>query len=265
MIVNYADRVGLIPVVAYSKNQMPLICNVKKHLPNLLTLANLLCGIFIILDCFEIYQNPGMSYDGVATLALLALGFDFLDGTAARLLKVESAVGKDLDSLADVVSFGVAPAFVLYTFWNGYLANGTHAPWVFVVFLIPVFAAYRLAIFNNTPQSKDYFLGLPTPGFALACFAIPLASFSSVHYEKLLTEPIFILVFVLLGCVLMLSKVKLLSLKLGSANKRMNILRMTLVLGALLFLIFFKFFGVILCLLWYLVISLSFQKSIAES
>ena len=84
--------------------------SIKNQIPNLLTLANLLCGTLIIISAFQ------LQFVNIAWLAAAALVFDFLDGTAARLLKVSSPLGKELDSFADMVSFGVAPAMVLYNY-----------------------------------------------------------------------------------------------------------------------------------------------------
>jgi len=91
----------------------------KRQIPNLLTLANLLCGTLIIISAFQ------LQFVSVAWLAVAALAFDFLDGTAARLLHVSSPIGKELDSFADMISFGAAPALVLYTYWENELFTGT--------------------------------------------------------------------------------------------------------------------------------------------
>ena len=137
---------------------------IKKQIPNLLTLGNLICGTLIIISAVQQQR-----FVDLAWLAVLALAFDFLDGTAARLLGVSSEIGKELDSMADMVSFGVAPALVLYSYWNNELNQGFDAyqnvpeslsflP--YFALLLAAFAGYRLAKFNITEQSNDYFQGL---------------------------------------------------------------------------------------------------------
>jgi CDP-diacylglycerol--serine O-phosphatidyltransferase len=240
----------------------------KRHIPNLLTLANLLCGLAIIIASFD------LAFEVVAIFALLALLFDFLDGTAARLLKVTSSIGKELDSLADVISFGVAPALALYNYWRNeitglpeeFLGNLNVGLGYYVytsAILIAAFAAYRLAKFNITEQSNEYFKGLPTPAFAIACFALPLAAEQFEMANIILNNPIFIITFVLLGGILMISNIKLLSMKVGSKNKTLNIMRIVLVLSVLVLIVLLKFFGVFLCLLIYLVFSLTIQKHLS--
>lgn len=135
---------------------------IRKHIPNALTCCNLLCG------CMAIYlHNEAL----VALLfVLLAAMFDFLDGLAARSLKAYSPIGKDLDSLADMVSFGVAPAFVGLGFMSKVLtAYFGDTYWIarFIPLLIAVFSALRLAKFNNDKRQTENFRGLATPACAL--------------------------------------------------------------------------------------------------
>ena len=136
---------------------------IRKHIPNALTCCNLLCG------CMAIYlHNEAL----VALLfVLLAAMFDFLDGLAARSLKAYSPIGKDLDSLADMVSFGVAPAFVGLGFMSKVFTTTCFGDtyWIarFIPLLIAVFSALRLAKFNNDKRQTENFRGLATPACAL--------------------------------------------------------------------------------------------------
>lgn len=130
---------------------------IRNHIPNLITVSNLLLGVLSIVSSSrgELTWAAGFIY--LATIP------DFLDGMMARLLKVTSAVGKDLDSLADLVSFGVAPAVLFFELeiYAGY-------KWLpYVVLIVPLFAAVRLAKFNNDNRQSDEFYGLPTPSVAL--------------------------------------------------------------------------------------------------
>jgi len=242
--------------------------NIKKHIPNLLTLSNLICGTLIIINAFN------LQFGNVAWLAILALVFDFLDGTAARLLHVSSPMGKELDSFADMVSFGVAPAVVLYCYWQNEIFNyNSFTGWLenkayltdllpYVPLLIAAFAGYRLAKFNISEQSNDYFSGLPTPALALACFALPLAAEQFERANIWLNHPAFIILFCVIGGGLLVGNVKLFSLKIGSKNKSLNIVRIALLVICFGLLFSLHFFGAVLCLPVYILFSLSVQKLI---
>ena len=131
---------------------------IKKQIPNLLTLCNLICG------ALAAYMAVMGWLHRAAMFMMLGIVFDFLDGFAARMLGVSSPVGKELDSLADVVTSGVAPAFILFRMlmcFQGWKY------WALLAFLMPAFAAYRLAKFNLDERQHESFLGLPVPSNAL--------------------------------------------------------------------------------------------------
>jgi CDP-diacylglycerol--serine O-phosphatidyltransferase len=152
-------------------NTKVTVQTIKNQIPNLLTLSNLFCGCLAIKYAFE--------WDLVmaAYLVGLAAVFDFFDGFAARLLKVSGEMGKQLDSLADMVSFGVVPGVVMFQVLK--LSSFIHVfryneniyealdSLTYVAFLIPVFSAYRLAKFNIDTRQTDKFIGLPTPANAI--------------------------------------------------------------------------------------------------
>jgi CDP-diacylglycerol--serine O-phosphatidyltransferase len=143
----------------------------KKHLPNLLTLLNLACGTTAIVFTLEGH------WQAAVYLVLAASVFDFLDGLAARLLNAYSETGKMLDSLADMVTFGVLPGLFIYTVLKELFLNQPSevAPvwpllqWIILgsVLLVPVFSAIRLARFTANRQEGPFFLGLPTPAHTL--------------------------------------------------------------------------------------------------
>ncbi|MBT8326873.1 MAG: CDP-alcohol phosphatidyltransferase family protein [Bacteroidia bacterium] len=234
--------------------------NLKNQIPNLFTLGNLLCGVLIIIASFQ------ANFNLVLILAITALVFDFLDGTVARLLNVGSTMGKELDSLADVVSFGVAPSLVLFHYWKNEIVDSELLRGILpldfyhIALLIALFAAYRLAKFNSMEQSNEYFVGLPTPMFSITAFSIPFAAEQSLTLNSWMNSPLFILLFVVLGGVLMISNLKLLSIKIGSSIKQLNIARVLMIALCLVLILLLKFFGVFLCLLVYLVFSLITQK-----
>lgn len=143
-------------------------CNlmgIKKHIPNILTLANLFCGILAIKVGFSEY------YYLAGCLVILGAIFDFFDGFAARLLKVQGELGKQLDSLADMVTFGVAPGVIMYSFLSSFIED-SYIP--YISFIIPLLSAVRLAKFNIGSNQSDKFIGLPTPANALFFVFIPL-------------------------------------------------------------------------------------------
>ena len=238
---------------------------IKKQIPNLLTLGNLICGTLIIICAFQ------LQFVHVAYLAVLSLVFDFLDGTAARLLKVSSTIGKELDSMADMVSFGVAPALALYSYWNNELNQGfdefnsvqnieSFLP--YFALLLAAFAGYRLAKFNITEQSNDYFQGLPTPALALASFSIPLAAEQTLFSNELLNHPAFIIAYTVIGGFFLVSNFKLFSLKIGSKNKQLNLVRIAMLVACVVLIVWLHFLGAFLCLIVYLLFSLAAQKII---
>jgi CDP-diacylglycerol--serine O-phosphatidyltransferase len=202
-----------------------------KHLPNLLTLGNLFCGCLAIAYILTaqpfVYKNLGdgslqwimgteQLYYGSIFIGIAAV-CDMSDGMAARMLNVHSAIGKDLDSLADLVSFGVAPSMIMFKIlWDASMqqANALDTSMLSMApaFLIACFGALRLAMFNNTTaEQKYYFVGMPTPAVGLFVGAMPLIlwkghmrlpMFIHEHYKWVLY------LFIALLCWLMVSKVK---------------------------------------------------------
>ncbi len=164
-----------------------------KHLPNILTLCNLVCGCIAISfimsanphlytpdggnQYYPIWGSPKLIYGSY--FIILAAIFDVFDGLAARALKVESPIGKDLDSLADVVSFGVAPAMIIYQLiWFSCMkepgAMDANPFFMFLAFLLPCAGAYRLARFNqNNKAQSQYFSGMPIPAAGIFAALLP--------------------------------------------------------------------------------------------
>jgi len=206
-----------------------------KHLPNLLTLANLFCGCIAI--AYILTAQPylimniadGMpQWNWVHCVEQLCIGSlfigiaaicDLFDGLAARALNVYSPIGKDLDSLADVVSFGVAPAMLLFKFLWDALMSEKNAMDVSMLamapaFLLPCFAALRLAKFNITSaQQKQYFIGMPTPAVGLFVATLPLVSWYNPWGMAKYLENKWMLYFIIIVlCLLMVSQIKFMKL-----------------------------------------------------
>jgi CDP-diacylglycerol--serine O-phosphatidyltransferase len=149
----------------------------KRHLPNTLTCLNLLCGCLALTNIFRGDLVTGAYLVGIAAVA------DFFDGLLARALRVSSPIGKDLDSLADMVSFGVVPGAIMFKLLgmpNGMststiIGNASFAALLpFGAFLITIFSALRLAKFNNDTRQTTSFIGLPTPACTLVVASLPL-------------------------------------------------------------------------------------------
>ena len=142
----------------------------KKQIPNIITLSNLICG------CIAVWQALEGHFIYSAIFIFLGAFFDFFDGMTARLLKVQSAIGKELDSLSDVVTFGVAPGFIAFRMLELLLPEGLE--WVrFIAFIMPALSSYRLAKFNLDERQTSSFIGLPTPANAMvwAAYGIIIA------------------------------------------------------------------------------------------
>lgn len=182
--------------------------SLKKQIPNLFTLANLSCGVMAIVNVLE-------SNSEVAALFIFAaVIFDFFDGFLARLLKVSGEFGKQLDSLADLVTFGVAPALILYDISLD--AFGWTYDWLQYAFiLVAIFSAYRLAKFNIDTRQSDSFIGVPTPitGVMIASWVFIYDSHPSVYEFIFYNQWIFAL-FCMVVSLLLISEIPLISLKI---------------------------------------------------
>jgi CDP-diacylglycerol--serine O-phosphatidyltransferase len=199
--------------------------NGMKHIPNLITALNLAAGFIAIL--FALEGNLVIS----SWLILAAMIFDFLDGTSARLLKAYSDIGKELDSLADVVSFGVAPALILYSLLcsnTGATISGTNDFLSSLILLTPVImpvcAGLRLAIFNIDKTQTTTFRGLPVPANALAVISIIIAAnYSDSSIINLLTGSSWMIIsIILILSVLMVTRIPMISLKFKSLKLKGN-------------------------------------------
>jgi CDP-diacylglycerol---serine O-phosphatidyltransferase len=218
-----------------------------RYIPNFITSLNLASGF-----CAIIFAATGETLTATF-LILAAMIFDFLDGFSARLLKAYSAVGKELDSLADVVSFGVAPGIIIYDLLlssvtseaNGNINADTIKTFMIVGIsaIMPVCAALRLAIFNIDDTQATTFKGLPTPANALAVIAMVIAGHysHSSFFTSFSGSPVMIIIFTITLSLLMVSRVPLLSLKIADLKWKGNECRF--MLGGLI-LISFAVFGI---------------------
>ncbi|MDY5969241.1 MAG: CDP-alcohol phosphatidyltransferase family protein [Bacteroidales bacterium] len=253
----------------------------KRHIPNLLTLGNLFCGVVAArMAAFGRFQEA-------AAFIVLGIVLDFFDGMAARILKVESPLGRELDSLADVVTSGVAPGFILFgLLWE----HSTSTLIKYIAFLIPVFAAYRLAKFNLDETQHHSFRGLPAPANALFWAGVGVVSeicvsglsFLPVLMKSIVGYGVWDSVFlpsdptsttmynvttlvVLAGVslvldILMVSRVPMFSLKFKNLSWKDNSLRYVFILICGVLLVFFGYAGIPLMIVWYIILSLCTTK-----
>ena len=229
----------------------------KKHIPNFITLLNLFSGCIAIAAAFE--GNLILA----SWLVGLAAIFDFLDGMAARLLHVKSAIGKELDSLADMVSFGLLPGVIVFQLLNLNPAlQSIYIP--YIAFLIPIFSALRLAKFNTDTRQEEMFYGLPTPANAILIASFPLILDQNMFVfgldfgfiNSILINQWFLVSLSVLLSWLLVAEIPLMSLKFKSLSWVDNRGRYILLLLSLILLIIFQFAGIPIIISLYILISL---------
>lgn len=249
-----------------------------KQIPNLFTLLNLFFGCLAIVfalqtDSVIIYVNDeftGSSFNipEKLTWAAVFIGFaaiiDFLDGFVARLLKATSAMGKQLDSLADVVSFGVAPATILYQFLRFSFAREENGLEVSMIWLMPAFilscaAAYRLAKFNLDETQSYNFKGLPTPAVGMLVASFPLI----LHYNAapfgigdLLTNKWVVYGLVIVLSYLMVSNIPFMGMKFKDYSIKNNLPKVILIGIAIVSAVFLQWIAVPIIFITYFILSL---------
>lgn len=192
------------------------------HLPNLMTLANLFCGCMAIVNIFNAKLEMAGAFVAIAAV------LDFLDGFVARLLNAGSALGKQLDSLADMVTFGVVPGMTLYTiYFMGSTMRDMDSLWLqagqYFMFSVTLFSCLRLAKFNIDERQSSYFIGVPTPANTLMVMALPFV-LSNDHFglSAIIYHPLFLVVLAGISSVLMVAEIPLLSLKFKSMGWKEN-------------------------------------------
>ena len=215
------------------------MCHCSRKLsiiPNSITALNLLTG------CVGIIFALRGELEIASSLIWLAALFDFLDGLLARSLKAFSDLGKQLDSLSDMVSFGVLPGMILFQL------IGTD-PLQFLALLIPVASAFRLAKFNIDENQSDSFLGLPTPANAILVSGLPF-------FELFPLSNVILIILVFALSILMVSRLPLMALKFKGFGLKGNEIRYIFLVSALALLIFFQYQGITLVILLYLLFSI---------
>jgi CDP-diacylglycerol---serine O-phosphatidyltransferase len=264
--------------------------NIIKHIPNAITCGNLFCGCLAIVSAFN--GNLVAS----AYLVGFAAVLDFFDGFAARLLKVSGEIGKQLDSLADMVTFGVVPGIVMFhlirlSIFNfalsgdsainteskvDFLSGVSYMP--YIAFVITIFSCIRLAKFNIDTRQSDSFIGVPTPANSILICSIPLilyyhydfAFLSGGHHElslvnvtendsfivMLMINPYFLICLTLLMSFLLIAELPLFALKFKNFAWVGNRIRYSFLITSVILLILFQFIAIPFIIFLYIVLSI---------
>ena len=230
----------------------------KKHIPNTITCGNLVSGCIAIT--FALYGNPSMALLWIGVGAV----FDFFDGMTARLLHVSSPIGKELDSLADVVTFGVAPSAMLF-FQLGIMEYASvlesyRNVLPYCAFLMAAFSALRLAKFNLDERQTTSFIGLPTPANALFWGALIVGGSYWIEASKWMLPVVVLLM--LVSCWLLVSEIPMFALKFKQWGWRGNEVKYIFVATSAILVAVFRVPGIALVIAWYVLLSavLSFRK-----
>ncbi|HTN46441.1 MAG TPA: CDP-alcohol phosphatidyltransferase family protein [Flavipsychrobacter sp.] len=248
-----------------------------KHLPNILTLGNLFCGCIAItyilgaqnfntaFDINTYVEVPAVEQPYIASIFIfLAAVFDMLDGAVARALKIHSPIGKDLDSLADVVSFGVAPSMILFKMlWAAYMtqpdAMDVSLFLMSPALLVACFAALRLAIFNqSSSEQKNFFMGMPTPAVGLFVATFPLMVWQNPMLGYFY-KPWLLYAVIALLCWLMVSKMRFFKLLPESWNMKNLLPRILLLAGGIVAIPFLGWAASLVFMGLYIVLSVVFK------
>lgn len=246
--------------------------NIKKHIPNIITSCNLICGCLATGLAFQIHtSNSGGSYLFAFLFIILGAVFDFFDGFAARLLHVSSPIGKELDSLADDITFGLAPATIVFSMLLSYAAP-LGVEWVaYLAFLIAAFSALRLAKFNLDERQSLGFIGLPTPANALFWGALAvslenkasLASTTGLYLPTWMTPGFMVgalVCGVLFSCWILVSEVPMFALKFKKYGWSGNELRYSFVAVSAVLLALLGVAGFSAIVVLYVILSVLTQR-----
>lgn len=226
----------------------------------MLTLGNLMSGSIGV-----IHLVTG-DYKTTAICIIISLILDFFDGFVARALKSNSPLGVQLDSLADMVSFGLLPGVVMFKALEPYGSEilGMNLPFEikYIGLIIALFSCLRLAIFNLDEEQTYYFIGLNTPSNTILIFGLYYAYLENGAFSLFFTTPVLLLLITFISALLLVSPFKMISMKFKSMKIADNYSKIALLLGGIIILVLFKIPGIPLVILYYILISLFFQKQL---
>ena len=230
---------------------------IKKHIPNTITCCNLISG------CIATYWAFQGEFKFALLFIIIGAVFDFFDGMVARLLHVSSPIGKELDSLADDITFGFAPSAMVFSFLSSFHIHLTFVP--FLAFVIAAFSALRLAKFNLDERQALGFIGLPTPANALFWGALISSLDFQTWFEPYMLPEYWlyiILALIPISCYLLVSEIPMFALKFKHWGWKGNEVKYTFLITCLpMFLLGVK--GLALIIAWYVILSVCTQKATA--
>ena len=237
---------------------------IKNNLANAITLGNLFSG------CIGAVHLLSGDYLTTAICIILSLVLDFFDGFVARALKSNSNLGVQLDSLADMVSFGFIPGLAMFKMLEpfGNEVLGMQLPFAikYLGFFITLFSCLRLAIFNLDEEQKYYFKGLNTPSNTILIFGIYILRYIGHYSDEIIFHLHFTaetyLIITFLSSWLLISPIKMIAMKFKSMKLQDNYPKVALLIGAILILAIFKIVGIPLVIIYYILISIIFQKQL---
>ncbi|MDG1226498.1 MAG: CDP-alcohol phosphatidyltransferase family protein [Polaribacter sp.] len=231
---------------------------IKKHIPNLITLGNLFCGTIATIYAVQ------ADFVFAGLFVILGIVFDFFDGFAARLFNVSGELGKQLDSLADMVTSGVVPGIIMLKLIelntmnvsNSFFGNSILGISL-VGLVLTLGACYRLATFNIDTRQSDSFIGLPTPAMSLFVISLPLIQeYSNIEFAlNLITNNYFLIIITILLTYLMNAQLPLFSLKFKDYSVKNNLIKYVFLIASLLMIIFLQYISIPLIIIVYVALS----------
>ena len=249
----------------------------KRHIPNIITLLNVFCGSVAV-----IFASNG-NFIMASVFVFLGIFFDFFDGLVARKLDVQSELGIQLDSLADMITSGLVPGIIMFKLislvvypsdefisdnWNPYLSlTGVKASFLpFIAFLIPMASAYRLAKFNIDEDQQTYFIGLPTPANTLLIISLPLIlEFQNNDImNSIILNKWFLISLTVLSAYLLNSNIKLFALKFKDWSFKSNSIRYIFILLGIISMVVLKFAAIPFIVIIYIAMSVLNNLSTKE-
>lgn len=231
--------------------------SITRFIPNTVTCLNLFSGCIACVMAFE------AKYEWALAFIVLSAVFDFFDGMTARLLDAHSIIGKDLDSLADDVSFGMAPSLIVFSLFKEMHypeSIGFLSPYLpYAAFLIAVFSVLRLAKFNNDTRQTTSFIGLPVPANALFWGSLVTGTHQFLVSPDV--HPFYLLILVMLFSWLLVSEIPMFSLKFKNLSWKDNQTSFIFLLVCIPLLIFLGICGFAAIIVWYILLSLLTKKA----
>lgn len=235
--------------------------NIKAQVPNTITLLNLLSG------CIALVYATNANYEMAFIWVCIGIFLDFFDGFFARLFNVSSPLGLQLDSLADMVTSGVVPGYVMFRMINENMSLPFEY-FAFAGFLITLGSCYRLANFNIDERQTESFIGLPTPANALFILSLPLVLkyTDSLILLEILINPYILLGICLLSAYILNAEIPLFSLKIKkNFNWAANKLQLSFLVVSVVFLALFQYAGIPLVIIFYVILSIINNRFLAKA